>query len=162
MNILLIGSGGREHALAAGLASSPLTETLFAFPGNPGIASIATNVTDLTLHDPATIIAFCKNNAVQFVVIGPEAPLVKGLADILREQGIIVFGPSAAAERIESSKGFAKELMAKYAIPTAAYRTFSGQQAQDAHEYIHNRNMPIVIKADGLAAGKGVIVATSH
>lgn len=161
MNILLIGSGGREHALAKGLKQSASCDLLCALPGNPGILTLAQKVTDCSLNDPNTIISFCKRNAIELVVIGPEAPLVNGLADILTDKGISVFGPSALAARIESSKSFSKELMISHNIPTARYTTFTGNQAQLAHDYIEQSEIPIVIKADGLAAGKGVIVAES-
>ena len=161
MNILLIGSGGREHALAKGLKQSASCDLLFALPGNPGILTLAQKVTDCSLNDPNTIISFCKRNAIELVVIGPEAPLVNGLADMLTDKGISVFGPSALAARIESSKSFSKELMISHNIPTARYTTFTGDQAQLAHDYIEQSEIPIVIKADGLAAGKGVIVAES-
>lgn len=161
MNILLIGSGGREHALAKGLKQSASCDLLFALPGNPGILTLAQKVTDCSLNDPNTIISFCKRNAIELVVIGPEAPLVNGLADMLTDKGISVFGPSALAARIESSKSFSKELMISHNIPTARYTTFTGDQAQFAHDYIEHSLIPIVIKADGLAAGKGVIVAES-
>ncbi len=161
MNILLIGSGGREHALAKGLKQSASCDLLCALPGNPGILTLAQKVTDCSLNDPNTIISFCKRNAIELVVIGPEAPLVNGLADILTDKGISVFGPSALAARIESSKSFSKELMISHNIPTARYTTFTGDQAQLAHDYIEQSEIPIVIKADGLAAGKGVIVAES-
>jgi len=162
MNILLIGSGGREHALAFGLHASPSTHTLYAFPGNPGMRGIATIVDSLSLNDSATITAFCHHNAIDLVIVGPEAPLVKGLADDLRKHGIAVFGPSAKAARIESSKGFSKDLMKKYGIPTAGYERFTQEQSHEAHAYVNDRALPIVIKADGLAAGKGVIIAETH
>jgi len=162
MNILLIGSGGREHALAFGLHSSASTNTVYAFPGNPGMKNIATLVDSLSLNDTVTIIAFCKQHAIDLVVVGPEAPLVKGLADDLRSHGIAVFGPSAKAARIESSKGFSKDLMKRYGIPTAGYERFTKEQSHEAHTYINDRSLPIVVKADGLAAGKGVIIAETH
>jgi len=162
MNILLIGSGGREHALAFGLHASPSTHRLYAFPGNPGMRGIATIVNSLSLNDSATITAFCHHNAIDLVIVGPEAPLVKGLADDVRKNGIAVFGPSAKAARIESSKGFSKDLMKKYGIPTAGYERFTQEQSHEAHAYVNDRPLPIVIKADGLAAGKGVIIAETH
>lgn len=162
MNILLIGSGGREHALAQSLHASPSTTALYAFPGNPGMNGIATLVDSLSLNDSGTIIAFCKQHAIDLVVIGPEAPLVKGLADELRSHSIAVFGPSAKAARIESSKGFSKDLMKRHGIPTAGYERFTKEQIHEAHAYIHDRALPIVVKADGLAAGKGVIIAETH
>lgn len=156
MKVLLIGSGGREHALAWKLAQSPLLTTLYAAPGNPGIAECATLVA-LDIDDHAAVCAFCKENGVSFVVVGPEAPLVAGIADALRADGIDVFGPSAAAAQLEGSKGFTKDLCAKYAIPTGAYKRFT--DAASAKAYIEAEGAPIVIKADGLAAGKGVTVA---
>lgn len=156
MKVLLIGSGGREHALAWKLAQSPLLETLYAAPGNPGIADCATLVA-LDIEDHAAVAAFCKENGVTFVVVGPEAPLVAGMADVLRTAGIDVFGPSAAAAQLEGSKGFTKDLCAKYDIPTGAYQRFTDAAA--ARAYVEREGAPIVIKADGLAAGKGVTVA---
>ncbi|MGD9477252.1 phosphoribosylamine--glycine ligase [Shinella sp. G-2] len=156
MKVLLIGSGGREHALAWKLAQSPLLTTLYAAPGNPGIAECAALV-PLDIDDHAAVSAFCLENGVTFVVVGPEAPLVAGLADRLRADGIDVFGPSAAAAQLEGSKGFTKDLCAKYAIPTGAYQRFTDAAA--AKTYIEAEGAPIVIKADGLAAGKGVTVA---
>lgn len=156
MKVLLIGSGGREHALAWKLAQSPRLTKLFVAPGNPGIAECATLVS-LDVEDHAAVSAFCRDNGVTFVVVGPEAPLVAGLADRLRADGIDVFGPSAAAAQLEGSKGFTKDLCAKYAIPTGAYKRFS--DAASAKAYVNEQGAPIVIKADGLAAGKGVTVA---
>ncbi|MEM1377978.1 MAG: phosphoribosylamine--glycine ligase [Pseudomonadota bacterium] len=156
MNILLIGSGGREHALAWKLAQSPTLGTLFIAPGNPGTASLATNsVIDVTDHE--AVISFCKIQNVELVVIGPEAPLVDGLADSLDAAGIAVFGPSAQAAQLEGSKGFTKDICARYDIPTAAYGRFT--DAAGARAYVEAQGAPIVIKADGLAAGKGVTVA---
>ncbi|MEO1159335.1 MAG: phosphoribosylamine--glycine ligase, partial [Pseudomonadota bacterium] len=156
MNILLIGSGGREHALAWAIANSPLTDTLFCSPGNAGIARDA-EIVALDLDDGAAIINFCNVNSVGLVVVGPEAPLVAGLADRLRDAGITTFGPGAAAARLEGSKGFTKDVCAKYGIPTGAYGRF-GSEA-DALSYLAEHDAPIVVKADGLAAGKGVTVA---
>jgi phosphoribosylamine--glycine ligase len=156
MNVLLIGSGGREHALAWKIATSPMLTKLFAAPGNPGIAGEAECV-GVDPADHAAILAFCRENAVDLVVIGPEAPLVAGLADELRAGGFRVFGPSAAAARLEGSKGFTKDLCARYGIPTAAYGRFGS--AADAKAYVGKVGAPIVVKADGLAAGKGVTVA---
>lgn len=156
MNVLLIGSGGREHALAWKLAQSPLLGTLFCAPGNPGIADVATNaLIDITNHH--AVIDFCRVQNVELVVVGPEAPLVDGLADSLQQAGIATFGPSAKAAQLEGSKGFTKDLCAKYDIPTAAYERFNN--APKAKAYIRAQGAPIVIKADGLAAGKGVTVA---
>jgi phosphoribosylamine--glycine ligase len=156
MNILLIGSGGREHALAWAISKSPLTDTLYCAPGNAGIAKAA-EIVVLDPSDANAVASFCKVNAVGLVVVGPEAPLVAGLADELRAQGIKVFGPSAAAARLEGSKGFTKDICARYNIPTGAYGRFSSQA--DALAYLADHPAPIVVKADGLAAGKGVTVA---
>lgn len=155
MNILLIGSGGREHALAWKIAQSSLVKTLFCAPGNGGIEKNATCVSlDL---DHQSVIDFCGKHNVELVVVGPEAPLVDGIADALEVAGIPVFGPSAAAAQLEGSKGFTKDICTKYGIPTAAYGRFSN--IDDAKEYVKQEGVPIVIKADGLAAGKGVIIA---
>ncbi|HWU64008.1 MAG TPA: phosphoribosylamine--glycine ligase [Ensifer sp.] len=156
MNVLLIGSGGREHALAWKIAQSPKLTTLYAAPGNPGIADCATCVT-LNVDDHAAVIQFCRDKSIPFVVVGPEAPLVAGLADALRAEGIAVFGPSSAAAQLEGSKGFTKDLCAKYNIPTGAYQRFNN--APKAKAYVRAQGAPIVVKADGLAAGKGVTVA---
>ncbi len=156
MNVLLIGSGGREHALAWKLAASPLLTKLYAAPGNPGIATEAECV-PLDVTDHAAVAAFCKEKAIDLVIVGPEAPLVAGLADDLCAQGIRVFGPSRAAAQLEGSKGFTKDLCARMGIPTGAYGRFS--DAVSAAGYIRQKGAPIVVKADGLAAGKGVTVA---
>ena len=156
MNVLLIGSGGREHALAWKIAQSPKLTTLYAAPGNPGIADCATCVT-LNVDDHAAVIQFCREKSIPFVVVGPEAPLVAGLSDALRAAGIAVFGPSSAAAQLEGSKGFTKDLCAKYNIPTGAYQRFNN--APKAKAYVRAQGAPIVVKADGLAAGKGVTVA---
>jgi len=156
MNVLLIGSGGREHALAWKIAQSPLLTRLFAAPGNPGIAECA----DLVPLDPtnhAQIIEFCKSGNIDLVVVGPEAPLVAGLVDDLALAGIAAFGPDRAAAQLEGSKGYTKDLCAEANIPTAAYRQFDN--AESARAYVEASGAPIVIKADGLAAGKGVTVA---
>lgn len=158
MNVLLIGSGGREHALAWAMTASPLLEKLYCAPGNAGIAEQAECVAlDITNHD--AVIAFCRDNAVDFVVIGPEAPLVGGLGDALDAAGIAYFGPNAAAARLEGSKGFTKDLCAQFNIPTAAYGRFCDADA--ALAYLEGKPLPIVVKADGLAAGKGVVIATT-
>ncbi|WEX78207.1 phosphoribosylamine--glycine ligase [Sinorhizobium numidicum] len=156
MKVLLIGSGGREHALAWKIAQSPELTALYAAPGNPGIAEEATIVA-LDTENHEAVAAFCRREAIDFVVVGPEAPLVAGLADVLRAAKIPVFGPSAAAAQLEGSKGFTKDLCAKYGIPTGAYDRFT--EAAPAKAYIREHGAPIVIKADGLAAGKGVTVA---
>jgi phosphoribosylamine--glycine ligase len=159
MNLLLIGGGGREHALAWKLRQSPLLERLYCAPGNAGIAQIAEWVT-LDVADQAAVIEFCRKKDIGLVVIGPEAPLVAGLADDLEAAGIKVFGPSRAAAQLEGSKGFTKDLCAKYGIPTAAYRRFDDASAAKA--YVATQNLPIVVKADGLAAGKGVVIAQTR
>ncbi|MDK4738732.1 phosphoribosylamine--glycine ligase [Rhizobium sp. CNPSo 3464] len=156
MKVLLIGSGGREHALAWKLAQSPLMTEFYAAPGNPGIADHAT-LAAIDIEDHGAIVAFCKEKAIDFVVVGPEAPLVAGLADRLHAEGIAVFGPSAAAAQLEGSKGFTKDICARYDIPTGAYQRFNN--APKAKAYIRAQGAPIVVKADGLAAGKGVTVA---
>ncbi|PHR23083.1 MAG: phosphoribosylamine--glycine ligase [Hoeflea sp.] len=156
MNVLLIGSGGREHALAWKIAQSPMLGTLYAAPGNPGIAEHAT-LSQLDVSDHDAVISFCKDEAIDLVVVGPEAPLVAGLADALKAAGIAVFGPSAAAAQLEGSKGFTKDLCARENIPTGAYERFNN--APKAKAYARAKGAPIVIKADGLAAGKGVTVA---
>ena len=156
MNVLLIGSGGREHALAWKLAASPMLTKLYAAPGNPGIAQEA-EIVALDIADHAAVAAFCKQAAIDLVVVGPEGPLVAGIGDDLRAEGIRVFGPSKAAAQLEGSKGFTKDLCARYGIPTAAYGRF--EDAASARAYVEKTGAPIVIKADGLAAGKGVTVA---
>jgi phosphoribosylamine---glycine ligase len=156
MIILVIGSGGREHALCWAIAKSPQTGKLYAAPGNGGMEACATCVS-LGVSDHAAVIGFCRQKAVDLVVVGPEAPLVDGLADSLRGAGITTFGPSAKAARLEGSKGFTKDLCAKYNIPTAAYGRFKEPQA--AKDFVAEKGAPIVVKADGLAAGKGVIMA---
>ncbi|MGM4893683.1 phosphoribosylamine--glycine ligase [Tardiphaga sp. 839_C3_N1_4] len=156
MNILLLGSGGREHALAWKLAASPLLTKLWCAPGNAGIAKEAECIA-LDVTDHAAVIAFCRTNKVDFVVVGPEAPLAEGIVDDLAAAGIRSFGPSKAAARLEGSKGFTKDLCKANNIPTAAYERFSDADAAKA--YIRAQGAPIVIKADGLAAGKGVVVA---
>ncbi len=161
MNILLIGGGGREHALARALADSDSCDKLFAAPGNPGIFRHALPA-DIDANSSADILQFCKLYAIDLVVVGPEDPLANGLADVLRESGINVFGPSQKAALLESSKDFAKVLMDREDIPTANYRTFDFRSAQKAHEYIDNMTEPMVLKADGLAAGKGVVVCENR
>ena len=158
MNILLLGSGGREHALAWKMAASPLTDRLYCAPGNAGIAREATCVALNPAEHPA-VVAFCKSHAIDLVVVGPEAPLVAGIVDDLEAAGIKTFGPRKAAARLEGSKGFAKDLCRAHNIPTAAYERFA--EAAPAKAYTRARGAPIVVKADGLAAGKGVIVATT-
>ncbi len=158
MNILLLGSGGREHALAWKMAASPLTDRLFCAPGNAGIAREAECVA-LDIADHAAVIAFCRGAGIDFVVVGPEAPLCAGIVDDLEGAGIKAFGPSRAAARLEGSKGFTKDLCRANGTPTAAYDRFHA--ADPAKSYLRSRGTPIVVKADGLAAGKGVVVAQS-
>jgi len=158
MNILLLGSGGREHALAWKMADSPLVDRLYCAPGNPGIANDA-ELVNLDLADSAAVAGFCRTHGIDLVVVGPEAPLVAGLVDALEGAGVACFGPSQAAARLEGSKGFAKDLCRAHAIPTAAYERFTA--AVPAKAYLRRQGAPIVVKADGLAAGKGVVVATT-
>jgi phosphoribosylamine--glycine ligase len=156
MNVLLIGGGGREHALAWKLKQSPLLDHLYCAPGNAGIEALAECVA-LDVADHAVVIRFCQDKDIGLVVIGPEAPLVAGLTDELEASGLKVFGPSREAAQLEGSKGFTKDLAAEYGIPTAAYRRFSDGAA--AKDYVATQSAPIVVKADGLAAGKGVVIA---
>jgi phosphoribosylamine---glycine ligase len=158
MHILLIGSGGREHALAWKLAQSPLCNKLYAAPGNPGIAEEA-ELAELDVTDHAAVIDFCTNAQIGLVVIGPEVPLVDGLGDSLRAANIPVFGPDKAAAQLEGSKNFTKEICDAAGIPTAAYAHYTNEA--DAISGLSNFGLPVVIKADGLAAGKGVVIAQS-
>ena len=158
MKILVVGSGGREHALCWSIAASPLCDKLLCAPGNAGIAAEAECV-PINADDVPALVDFARNEGIDFVVVGPEGPLCAGLVDRLDEIGIKAFGPSAAAAQLEGSKGFMKDLCAKYDIPTAAYGRFSDAEAAKA--YIREQGAPIVVKADGLAAGKGVTVAQS-
>ncbi len=158
MNILLIGSGGREHALAWKIVASPLVERVYCAPGNAGIAREAECVA-LDTADHAAVIGFCRTKAIDLVVVGPEGPLVEGLVDDLEAAGIKAFGPTRAAARLEGSKGFTKALCRANGIPTAAYERF--EAAAPAKDYLRRMAAPIVVKADGLAAGKGVVVAAT-
>ncbi len=159
MNILLLGSGGREHALAWKLTQSPLCEKLFAAPGNPGIAQHA-HCVELDATDHGAVIAFCEKQVIGLVVVGPEAPLVDGLADSLRGAGVAVFGPSKAAAQLEGSKSFTKEMCDRAGIPTASYRRADNEA--EAMAALDAFGVPVVVKADGLAAGKGVTVAMTR
>lgn len=158
MRVLLLGSGGREHALAWKLAASPLLTKLYAAPGNPGIAEEA-EIVDLKIADHAAVAAFCKANKIDLVVVGPEAPLVAGLVDDLEKAGIKAFGPKAVPAQLEGSKSFTKQLCAANKIPTAGFAEF--HNADSAKTYVQSRGQPFVVKADGLHAGKGVIVGTT-
>jgi phosphoribosylamine---glycine ligase len=158
MNILLLGSGGREHALAWKIAASPLVDRLYCAPGNAGIAREA-ELVRLDVADHAAVVNFCRAQRIGLVVVGPEAPLVAGLVDDLTAAGIKAFGPTAAAARLEGSKGFTKDLAREHGIPTAAYARFTA--AEPAKAYVRAHPLPVVVKADGLAAGKGVVVATT-
>ena len=158
MRVLVVGSGGREHALSWAIAASPLVDRLYCAPGNAGIAEDAECV-GVAAGDSKAIVEFCRREAIDFVVVGPEAPLVGGLVDALEGEGIAAFGPSAAAAALEGSKGFMKDLCAREGIPTAQYRRFRDAAAAKAH--IAAAGVPIVVKADGLAAGKGVVVAAT-
>ncbi len=159
MRVLLIGSGGREHALAWALSASPLLTKLYAAPGNAGICDIAECVA-LDAADHAAMVAFCRGQKIDLVVVGPEAPLVAGLVDDLEAAGIRAFGPRKAAAQLEGSKGFTKDLCREVGIPTAAYARFDYPEA--ARAYVMQHPLPVVVKADGLAAGKGVTVATDR
>lgn len=156
MNVLVLGSGGREHALAWAIAKSPRLDSLFVAPGNGGTATIAKNV-PLDMNDADAVIGFARSENIDLVVIGPEAPLVAGVADAIRAAGIAVFGPSAQGARLEGSKSFSKEFMLAHGLPTARYKKCTSQD--EAMDYLHEVGAPIVVKADGLAAGKGVVVA---
>ncbi|MDB5491347.1 MAG: phosphoribosylamine--glycine ligase [Micavibrio sp.] len=158
MNILLIGSGGREHALAWLLKQSPRCGKLYCAPGNPGIADSAECVA-IAIDDLDGIITFAKDKKIDLVIVGPEGPLVGGLADMLDRHGIAVFGPSSEAAQLEGSKAFMKDFVSRHKIPTAAYGRFT--DADEAERFIRKTGAPIVVKADGLAAGKGVIIALS-
>jgi phosphoribosylamine--glycine ligase len=160
MKVLVVGAGGREHALCWALAASPLVDRLYCAPGSDAIAREATCV-PLALDDVAGLVAFCRQEGVELVVPGPELPLVLGLVDQLEAAGIPAFGPRAAAARLEGSKAFAKEFCAGHGIPTAPFRTFTREQADAARAWVRAHGAPLVVKADGLAAGKGVTVATS-
>ena len=158
MNVLILGAGAREHALALAVAKSPLLGELYVAPGNPGCAALAECV-DLDISDHDAVAKFCRRHAVGLVVVGPEAPLVAGVADDLAAAGILCFGPSRAAARLEGSKGFAKDFCREFGVPTGDYRRFRERRGALAH--VRARGAPIVVKADGLAAGKGVVVAMS-
>jgi phosphoribosylamine--glycine ligase len=159
MNVLLIGSGGREHALAWAISASPMLGRIYCAPGNAGIAEIA-EIADLDIDNHAAIIQFCIDNDIGFVVVGPEGPLVAGLADDLAAARIKVFGPSKAAARLEGSKGFTKDFCTEFGIPTGAYKRC--RDLPSALAYLAEQPLPVVVKADGLAAGKGVVIAETR
>ncbi len=159
MKVLVIGNGGREHALVWKLAQSPLLSRLYCAPGNAGTAEQAENV-PINVDDIASLLAFARAHAIDFTVVGPELPLALGIVDTFRQQGLAIFGPTQQAAQLETSKTFAKTIMAKYGIPTAPFRTFS--DPQQAETYIDQHEMPLVVKADGLAAGKGAIVCKTR
>ncbi len=159
MNILILGSGGREHALAWAVQQNPKTDRLIVAPGNAGIAQMA-ECADIDILDGATVVTFCAGNAIDFLIIGPEAPLAAGVADVARAAGILTFGPSALAAQLEASKAFTKEICDACGAPTAAWARFTSADPAKAH--IRTKGAPIVVKADGLAAGKGVIVAMTQ
>ena len=159
MNVLVIGSGGREPALAWKLSNSPKVSAVFVAPGNAGTAHLP-KTRNITQVDNAALVQFAKSNQIALTVVGPEAPLAKGVVDAFRAEGLAIFGPTKAAAQLESSKAFAKDFMARHGIPTAFYGTFT--DAPSAHNYVKQHGAPIVIKADGLAAGKGVVVAMTE
>lgn len=162
--VLLLGGGGREHALATAISQSPLCAALFVAPGNPGTALIATNL-DLLPSNAEAVSAAIHQNQIDLVVCGPEEPLVNGLADRLRDeyghQKLLFFGPGASGARLEGSKDFSKQFMARHGIPTARYRTFTADQLGEGLDYLREHLLPVVLKADGLAAGKGVVICTT-
>lgn len=160
MRVLLIGSGGRESALAYKLSGSKSLEQLYISPGNPGTEEYGKNVSIQDTHE--AVLSFCTEKKIDLVVVGPEVPLVKGIGEFLRTNNILVFGPDSKAAQIESSKSFSKHLMNKYGVPTAAYKEFSSLETEEALLYLKSQSYPVVIKADGLAAGKGVIIALNY
>src|SRR3954469_15988876 len=159
MKLLVIGSGGREHALAWKLAQSPRVQKVFVAPGNAGTA-LESGLQNLALEDIGKLIEFCRKEKIHLTVVGPEAPLAAGIVDAFKQAGLRIFGPTRAAAQLESSKDFAKSFMVRHGIPTARHATF--ERAEDAKAYVQKEGAPIVIKADGLAAGKGVVVATTR
>ncbi len=165
MIILLLGSGGREHALAWKMAQSALCSELFIAPGNPGTGTVGQNIA-LNTGDFQAVATFCREKKVDMVVVGPEDPLVNGIYDFLKQDaelpGLIVVGPSAAGAQLEGSKAFAKAFMARHGIPTASYREFNRSNYDEGVQYLKQHKLPVVLKADGLAAGKGVVIAQTH
>src|SRR2546426_9136113 len=159
MKLLVVGGGGREHALAWNLAQSPRVQKVFVAPGNGGTAT-EVGVENVPLSTTAELIQFCKREHIQLTVVGPEAPLAEGIVDAFRDAGLRIFGPTRAAAQLESSKDFAKRFMVRHGLPTARHRSF--EDAAAAKAYVAQQHAPIVVKADGLAAGKGVVVATTR
>lgn len=160
MNVLVIGSGGREHAIAIQISKSKLLNKLYVAPGNTGTKLIAINI-NLNIDNYSDVLNFCKDNDINLVVIGPEKPLVEGMADYLRDNNILVFGPSKKAAQLEARKSFSKHFMERHSIPTADFIEFNESQFEEAVEYCKKKNYPIVLKADGLAAGKGVLICNN-
>ncbi|RPI65526.1 MAG: phosphoribosylamine--glycine ligase, partial [Ignavibacteriales bacterium] len=160
MRVLLIGSGGREHALALHISKSSLLDKLFIMPGNPGTQLVGENI-NINPSQRDILLSFCKNESIDLIVIGPEQPLVDGLSDFLRGKNFKVFGPNKKAAEIEGHKSFAKQLMKKYGIPTADFAEFTSELYDDALTYLKKSQYPLVIKADGLAAGKGVLICNN-
>ncbi|MBP7400752.1 MAG: phosphoribosylamine--glycine ligase, partial [Chitinophagales bacterium] len=161
MKVLLLGNGGREHAMAWKIAQSELCEQLFIAPGNPGTALCGTNVA-ISVNDFEGLLSFCNSNAVDMIVVGPEDPLVNGIVDFFKTHSSIpVIGPDKMAAQLEGSKAFAKQFLIKHAIPTASYKEITLQNIQDGLTYLDSHTMPVVLKADGLAAGKGVVICNS-
>ena len=158
MNVLILGSGGREHALASAVSKSPLLDRLFVAPGNPGCEAVA-SLLDVSIVDSGAVLEACRAHRIDFVIVGPEAPLVAGVIDDLAAAGVPAFGPSREAARLEGSKGFTKDFCREFQIPTAPYARFRDRAS--ALEYVASQGAPIVVKADGLAAGKGVVVAAT-
>jgi len=161
MNILVIGSGGREHAICWKLSHGKLASSLHCAPGNAGTAALARNV-PIAATDIDALLAYAKSEHIDLTVVGPEAPLAAGIVDTFRAEKLLIFGPTKAAARLETSKAFAKEFMTRHRIPTAQYRVFSAGQEADAREYLFSAQYPLVLKADGLAAGKGVVIAREY
>ncbi len=161
MNILLLGSGGREHALAHKISESPLCSKLFIAPGNGGTLQFGTNV-PISVNDFTAQEAFVRENAIELIVVGPEDPLVNGIYDFFTERGVAVIGPSKEAAQLEGSKAFSKKFMGRQGIPTAAYAEFTAENFEEGQAYLSGHSLPIVLKADGLAAGKGVVICQTH
>ena len=159
MKVMVIGSGGREHALAWKIAQNKEVSRVYVAPGNAGTA-LDPDMINVPISSVPDLLAFAQKEHIQLTIVGPEAPLSQGVVDVFRAAGLKIFGPTKAAAQLESSKDFAKAFMVRHHIPTAAYATFT--EAKPAHDYVNQQGAPIVIKADGLAAGKGVVVATSN